>query len=64
MEVWEFMGGIWDLFKYFGLCFDFDMYILGFFFYLWKNFKVIVDGFFILFYIKEIVVYFGIDKKI
>lgn len=37
LEVCEVIGGIWDLFKYFGICFDSDMYIFGYVFKFWED---------------------------
>lgn len=58
------MGGIWDLFKYLGICLDFDLFIFGYEFKFWKEKKVIVDGCLIKVYVEEIVVENGIKEYI
>lgn len=57
----ENLGGIWDLFKYFGICLDSDMLIFGYGFKLWIDEKVIVDVLCIFDYLCEMICENGID---
>lgn len=49
------IGGIWDLFKYFGICLDLDMYIFVYSFKFWIYDKIIFDGVIIMKYLYEII---------
>lgn len=58
------IGGIWDIFWYLGIWFDLDMFILGYDFKFWIIGKVIVDGFLIWEYVREIVIEYNVEKNI
>lgn len=60
-EACEVSGGTWDLFWYLGICFDLDMFTLGYWFWLWWELKVFVDGLSILCYVCDMVCDYGVD---
>lgn len=60
----EFIGGIWDLFKYFGIWLDLDIFMFGFLWSLWKYNEFFVVGDKIKDYMIELVRLVGIDNYI
>ncbi|MFL5897131.1 MAG: flavin-containing monooxygenase [Solirubrobacterales bacterium] len=64
LESREAIGGTWDLFRYPGIRSDSDMFTLGYSFKPWTRRESIVEGGWILDYIRETAQEYGVEEKV